>query len=110
MAINYSWTVTDMYTMPTPTPDYVSMIRYNVEATDDTSNTTVSINRMTDFRVDANQTSFIAYSDLTPQIVLGWIQEDTQQVQAIEGALQDQINRIVNPPITPTNTTLPWIK
>jgi len=108
MNVTYNWAITDMYTMPTPTPEYVTMVRYTVEATDSTSNTTVSMNRMANFPIEPSQNTFIAYADLTPAIVLDWIQEDTNQVQAIEGALQDQINRIINPPVTPSNTTLPW--
>lgn len=107
MSVTFNWVVTDMYTMPTPTADYVSMVRYNIQATDDANNT-VSMDRMTDFPVDPSQNTYIAYANLTPQIVLSWVQEDTNLVNNIQSSLEDRLNRIVNPPILPTNTPVPW--
>ena len=110
MSTNFSWVVTNVYTMPEPTPNYVTMVQYTVEATDSSSNTTVSLNRSSNFPVDANQTSFIAFSDLTEEIILSWIQSDTEETDRIKEALQSRIDSTLNPPVRPTRVDPPWVK
>ena len=50
------------------------------------------------------------YSELTNDIVIGWIQEGlgVDGVSNLEACLQGQINSQINPPIAPEVTPLPW--
>jgi hypothetical protein len=57
-----------------------------------------------------NVSAFIPYSELTNEIVVGWIQNElgVEGVSNIEASIQGQIDSQINPPITPENTPLPW--
>jgi hypothetical protein len=106
MTTEYKWTVTALSTMPTPTPDYVVMAQYSVTATDGTN--TVVTSGISQFSVNPEQTDFVPYTDLTEEIVLGWIKSEPNLVVNIQANLDGQIESIVNPPVTPQNTPLPW--
>ena len=102
----YTWKVTALSTMPTPTPDYVVMAQYTVTGTDGTH--TVSIQGLSQFVVNPDQKDFVPYAQLTEEIVLGWIQSEPNLVINTQANLDGQIESIVNPPVIPQNTPLPW--
>ena len=105
MSNQYLWTVTALSTMPTPTFEYVVYAQYTVTGTDGTN--TASIDGNCQFT--SNQESvFIPYADLTEEIVLGWINESTDNQANYYANIDGQINSIVNPPVSPSNTALPW--
>ena len=102
----YQWTVTALSTMPTPTPEYVVLAQYTVTGTDGTI--TVETQGISQFSVNPEQTDFVPYADLTEEIVLGWIQSEQNLVVNTQANLDGQIDSILNPPVSPTNTPLPW--
>jgi hypothetical protein len=53
------------------------------------------------------QENFVPYSQLTEQIVMGWIGE-AGVLPNLEANINGQIESMVNPPVSPQNTPLPW--
>lgn len=102
----FVWTVTSMYTMPDPTPDYVVLANYNVVGTQ--GDIVASTQGSAQFSVNPEQVDYIPYADLTEAIVLGWIQSEQNVVVNTEANIQGQIDSVLNPPVTPQNTPLPW--
>jgi len=52
----------------------------------------------------------IPYADLTPEIIIGWVQYNlgADTVAAIQESLAIQIERQINPPPEPEVLPLPW--
>lgn len=107
MATTYTWTIDRMYTLQTPDPDYVVNVLWTLTGVD--GQYTASIGGNTVF--DSNQSgTFIPYQDLTPEIVIGWVQNNLgeQGIANYEANVQGQINSMITPPVSPENTPLPW--
>jgi hypothetical protein len=107
MATTYTWTVNQMYTLQQPDPNYVVNVLWTLTGVDGT--TTASIGGNSPF--DSNQSgTFIPYDQLTEAIVIGWVQAQLGEVGVsnFEANVQGQINSILNPPVSPQNTPLPW--
>lgn len=107
MATTYTWTVNQMYTVQQPDPNYVVNVLWTLTGVD--GQYTASIGGNSTF--DSNQSStFIPYNQLTQDIVIGWVQAQlgTQGIANYEANVQGQINSMINPPISPENTPLPW--
>ena len=103
----YTWTVDAMYTLQQPDPDYVVNVVWTLTGVDGT--TTAFIGGSTMF--NSNQSSaFIPYDQLTQATVIGWVQAalGEQGIANFEANVQGQINSILNPPVSPMNTPLPW--
>lgn len=103
----YAWTIDSMYTVQQPDPNYVVNVLWTLTGVDGA--TTASIGGNTMF--DSNQSStFIPYNNLTEAIVLGWVQTNlgVDGIANYEANVQGQINSILNPPVSPQNTPLPW--
>ena len=101
----YTTTINAMYTVNTPDPDYVVNVLFTVSGTDGTY--TASIDGNCQF--NSNQsTVFIPYDELTEEIVLGWINENTDNQANYYANIDGQINSLINPPVSPANTPLPW--
>jgi hypothetical protein len=99
-----------MYTMPNVPnqPEYVVLANWTLSGTDGTN--TASIGGSTQFAVVEGQSGYTPYASLTQAQVIGWIQESLgpQGVANFEANVQGQINSIETPPVTPSNTALPW--
>ena len=104
----YTWTVTSIYTMPDPIPDYVVLANYNVVGTQ--GDIVASTQGSAQFSVNPDQVDYIPYADLTETIVLDWIQAEQNLVLNMEANIQGQIDSILNPPVALQNTPLPWVK
>ena len=102
----YTTTITAMYTVSTPDPDYVVNVLFKVEGTDGTN--TASIDGNIQFAEKSSDNAFIPYDQLTQEIVLGWINEATDNQANYYANIDGQIASIVNPPVSPVNTPLPW--
>jgi hypothetical protein len=99
----FTTTVTEMYTMQTPDPDYVVNALWQVTGVDEEY--TASIQGNTQFTSQQGP-DFIPYASLTEVIVIGWIpQSDITNAQA---CVQGQIDSMITPPVSPENTPLPW--
>jgi len=94
-----------MYTVDTPDPGYVVNVLFTVSGTDGTNTASIDGN----MQFTSNQeTIFIPYTDLTEEIVLSWINEATDNQANYYANIDGQIASIVNPPVSPMNTPLPW--
>jgi len=105
MTTTYTTTITSMYTVDTPDPGYVVNVQFTVSGTDGTN--TASIDGNIQFNSEQADT-FIPYDQLTQTIVLGWINEATDNQANYYANIDGQIASIVNPPVSPMNTPLPW--
>jgi len=105
---NYTWNVTQLYTQTIEgNTDYVVIANYNTIGVDGTY--TSSLSGTAQFST-ANVTNFIPYEDLTEAIVIDWIKQSLGEngIISIEACIQGQIDSQINPPVSPTNTPLPW--
>jgi hypothetical protein len=105
----YTWTTTNLYTINVNTEtDYVVTAVYDVIGTDGTYS--ASLTNVCEFSVKQNDPNFIPYSELTNDIVIGWIQQTlgTDGINSILISIDGSINAQANPPQTPQNTPLPF--
>jgi hypothetical protein len=99
----FTTTITSMYTLQQPDPNYVVNALWEVTGVD--GEYTASIGGNTTF--NSNQSpSFIPYDELTEATVIGWIPENA--MASAQACVQGQINSLINPPVSPENTPLPW--
>ena len=103
----YTWTIDAMYTLQQPDPNYVVNVIWTLTGVDGTVNARVGGN--TTFN-SVQSTTFIPYDQLTQEIVIGWVQADLgeQGIANFEANVQGQIDSILNPPVSPQRTPLPW--
>ena len=99
----FSTTITAMYTLQQPDPNYVVNALLQVTGVD--GEYTAKIGGNTTF--DSTQAeTFIPYADLTEAIVIGWIPENA--MASAQACVQGQIDSMITPPVSPANTALPW--
>ena len=99
----FTTTITSLYTLQQPDPNYVVNALWLVTGVDGSN--TASIQGNTQF--DSTQTTpFIPYDQLTETIVIGWIPESA--ITSAQACVQGQIDSIITPPVSPSNTPLPW--
>ena len=97
-------TITSMYTLQQPDPDYVVNALWQVTGVD--GSYTASIGGNTTFN-SADQTGLvIPYASLTQAQVIGWI--PANQIDSAQACVQGQIDSMITPPVSPANTALPW--
>jgi len=99
----FTTTITQMYTMQTPDPDYVVNALWQVTGVD--GEYTASIQGNTQFTSQQGP-DFIPYADLTEATVIGWI--PANQIENAQACVQGQIDSLITPPVSPANTPLPW--
>jgi hypothetical protein len=99
----FTTTITAMYTLQQPDPNYVVNAIWQVTGVDGSN--TASIGGNTQF--DSQQaTPFIPYDQLTEATVIGWIPESA--ITSAQACVQGQIDSMITPPVSPANTPLPW--
>ena len=99
----FTTTITAMYTLQQPNPDYVVNALWEVTGVEGSN--TASIQGNTQF--DSQQaTPFIPYDQLTEAVVIGWIPES--DIDSAQACVQGQIDSMITPPISPEKTPLPW--
>jgi hypothetical protein len=104
----YTWAVTALYTETIATEqDYVVIANYEVVGVD--GEYTASLSNTARFSTES-VSEFIPYADLTNEILVGWIQEELGEdgVANLEACIQGQIDSLINPPVSPQITPLPW--
>ena len=104
MATTFTTTITAMYTLQQPDPNYVVNALWEVTGVDGAN--TASISGNTQFNSADQVGAFIPYASLTEAIVIGWIPEN--QMTSAQANVQGQINSMITPPVSPANTPLPW--
>jgi hypothetical protein len=100
----FTTTVTAMYTLQTPDPDYVVNVLWQVTGVDGAY--TASIGGNTQFNSADQVGAFVPYDQLTEEIVIGWI--PANQIASAQSCVQGQLDSMANPPVSPQNTPLPW--
>jgi len=100
----FTTTITSMYTLNTPEPDYVVNVLYQVTGVDGTY--TASIGGNTQFSSADQEGAIVPYASLTEAIVIGWIPADA--IASAQACVQGQIDSMITPPVSPANTALPW--
>ena len=100
----FTTTINAMYTLQQPDPNYVVNVLWTVTGVDGAN--TASIDGNTQFDSSQAPENFIPYDQLTPQIVTGWI--PPEQIASAQACVQGQIDSMINPPVSPQNTPLPW--
>lgn len=110
MSNTYTWAPTTLIGYPEfqGKTDVVVSAFYTVSATDGKYTAT---NQGTQQFVLDPEAPFIPYNDLTPEIVIGWIQSalGVYGVESTYANLDAQIEVQINPPITPVALPLPWV-
>ena len=100
----FTTTITSMYTLQQPDPNYVVNVLWEVTGVDGTYTDSMQGNTMFD---SANhEGSFIPYATLTEATVIGWI--PAQDISNAQRCVQGQIDSMITPPVSPANTALPW--
>lgn len=97
-------TITAMYTLQQPSPDYVVNAIWEVTGVD--GEYTASIGGNTQFSSADQEGPVTPYASLTESIVIGWIPESS--IASAQACVQGQIDSLANPPVSPANTALPW--
>ena len=100
----FTTTITRMYTLQTPDPDYIVNVLYEVTGVDGAN--TASIGGNTQFNSADQEGAFIPYASLTEAQVLAWI--PANQIESAQACVQGQIDSLISPPVSPENTPLPW--
>jgi len=100
----FTTTITAMYTLQQPDPNYVVNAIWEVTGVDGTN--TASIGGNTQFS-SADQTGPVTpYASLTQAQVIAWIPESA--ITSAQQCVQGQIDSMITPPVSPANTELPW--
>jgi hypothetical protein len=111
MPITYTWTATALIGYPVfdGETDVVTRASYTVLA-DDGEGHTAEYGNFAYTPLDPS-VPFIPYADLTPEIIIGWVQYaiGPEMVASIEGSLAIQVERQINPPPQPEVLPLPWV-
>ena len=101
---NFTTTITSMYTLQQPDPNYVVNAMWKVTGVD--GDNTASIGGNTQFNSADQVGPVTPYASLTESIVIGWIPESA--ITSAQQCVQGQINSMITPPVSPTSQPLPW--
>ena len=106
---NYVWDKGSLGAVPEVDglSDYVVVVNWRYRGTlpNEDPNKTISVDQygQQTFQVNPEQSDYVPFEDLTPEIVIGWLNLDEQAMQL---AITKQIEEIVNPPIV--YPPVPW--
>jgi hypothetical protein len=101
----FTTTITAMYTLQQPDPNYVVNALWRVTGVD--GQYTAFIKGNTQFDSSQQTTPFIPYDSLTEATVISWI--PASDIANAQACVQGQINSLITPPVSPAETPLPWI-
>jgi hypothetical protein len=101
----FTTTITNMYTLQTPDPDYVVNVLWTVTGVD--GDNTASIGGNTQFSSADQEGAFIPYASLTEATVIGWI--PAEQIASAQACVQGQIDSLITPPVSPAAQPMPWV-
>jgi len=100
----FTTTITAMYTVQQPDPNYVVNAIWKITGVDGQYTAEIDGNTIFDSQQEAN---FIPYDQLTEATVIGWIPESA--ITSAQQCVQGQIDSMITPPVSPSNTPLPWV-
>lgn len=102
-----TWSITNLGTEQTPNPNYVVRASWRVTASE--NGKSVFQDGTSSFS-QTQQSNFIPYDQLTPEIVLDWVkaQLGSEIVENCEKTCTTQLGYLLNPAPSPDPTPLPW--
>ena len=100
----FTTTITAMYTLQQPDPNYVVNALWEVTGVD--GGYTAKIGGNTTFSSADQEGPVTPYASLTQAQVIGWIPESA--ITSAQACVQGQIDSMITPPVSPANTALPW--
>lgn len=107
MSSTYSWVIARLECYPEHEgeEDVVMTVHWRRQATDGTHIADVYGSQALTLDPDA---TFVAFADLTPAIVEGWLEKAMGEARVVEldDALDKQIANLINPPVV--SKPLPW--
>ena len=106
MTTTYKTTINSMYTVNTPEQGFVVNVLFTVSGTDGTN--TASIDGNINFTPEQNQPDYVPYDQLTQAEVLQWINTATNDQVNYYANIDDQIQSMITPPVSPESQPLPW--
>jgi hypothetical protein len=98
----FTTTINSMYTLDTPDPGFVVNVLWTVTGVDGAN--TASIGGNSQFTMQEG--TFTPYDQLTQAQVIGWI--PANEIASAQACVQGQIDSMINPPVSPQSTALPW--
>jgi len=99
----FTTTITAMYTVQQPDPNYVVNAIWKVTGVDGQYTAEIAGNTIFDSQ---QESTFIPYANLTEATVIGWI--PAEAIASAQACVQGQIDSMITPPVSPSNTPLPW--
>ena len=113
MAIDYSWKVTQLTKKSASGLDNVIVhTRWKLTGTDTETGTSGDFPGATPFELDpANTGSFVAYEDLTEDIIIGWLQNVVvdDYWDHVTGSILQKISEIDDAEVRIEEEQLPWV-
>lgn len=110
MSNTYTWTITALVGYPAfeGETDVVTQAFYTVTG-DDGEGHSASFTSFQPTPLDPS-VPFIPYADLTPEIVIGWVQAGLgpEKIASIEESISIRIQQQITPPPSPQEFPLPW--
>lgn len=103
MATTFTTTITAMYTLQQPDPNYVVNAIWKVTGVDGQYTAEIDGNTIFDSQ---QESTFIPYANLTEATVIGWI--PAEAITGAQACVQGQLDSMITPPVSPENTPLPW--
>jgi hypothetical protein len=102
-----TWSITNLFTQQIPDPNYVVTALWRVTAFE---NNKSFFQDGTSTFAQTQQSNFIPYDQLTPEIVLGWVQAQlgAEIVANCEKTVTTQLGYLLNPAPTPQPQPTPW--
>lgn len=110
---NYTWTVESLYTKDIEGElNYVVDVEFTVSGEEEVDGITYSSelnHNALKFEISEKE-DFIAYDDLTNDIVVGWIKDSlgAETVSSFEATVGGSIDSKITPPVEPSKPALPW--
>jgi len=105
----YTWSVIAMSVMPVLDGEasVVVSAQWNILGEEDVY--TENLSGWQNFTLKQGE-GFTPYNQLTEAQVLGWVKDAMGENGAInmEAAVQGSLDALINPPVVPQNTPLPW--
>jgi hypothetical protein len=101
----FTTTVIAMYTLPYVygQDNVVVEVYYRITGVNGKHTANISFSQQYDIQQNS---AFTPYDQLTEAQVIGWV--DSQTIANFEVCVQDQINKIINLPVSPSSKSLPW--
>lgn len=109
MSINYNWTIAALDCVPHTDglTNVVQTVHWRLDGSELVNERMITGSVYATCTLPAPGDEFVAFADLTPETVLGWIWANGVDKDATEAAVTSQIETQKNPPII--QPQLPWV-